>query len=163
MPPKHATNGDSWWGDGAWKTTRNNNTVSPESLGNAPGLSQPKVINEPAPPRRSMQSRASVVQESAPAKPAQPQPAAFLERTEIAAVVTEPALPAQSKQRQVSVVKEPAELTPIVAEPSLQKEPIQPRPIEPTRVAATQEIATRDIAHVSQSHGQITSKRQTDS
>ena len=32
-PPRHATNGDSWWGDSAWKTTRNNNTVAPESLG----------------------------------------------------------------------------------------------------------------------------------
>jgi len=32
--PKHATNGDSWWGDSAWKTTSNNNTVTPESLGN---------------------------------------------------------------------------------------------------------------------------------
>ena len=27
-PPKHATNGDAWWGDSAWKTNRNNNTVS---------------------------------------------------------------------------------------------------------------------------------------
>jgi len=34
-PPKHATNGDSWWGDSAWKTTRNNNTVTPETLGNS--------------------------------------------------------------------------------------------------------------------------------
>jgi len=31
-----ATNGDPWWGDSAWKTTRNNNTVSPEDLGNSP-------------------------------------------------------------------------------------------------------------------------------
>ena len=36
-PPKRATNGDPWWGDSAWKTTRNNNTVSPESLGTSPG------------------------------------------------------------------------------------------------------------------------------
>ena len=36
-PPKHATNGDSWWGDSAWKTSRNNNTVTPESLGTSPG------------------------------------------------------------------------------------------------------------------------------
>ena len=36
-PPRHATNGDSWWGDSAWKTTRNNNTVTPESLGNSSG------------------------------------------------------------------------------------------------------------------------------
>ena len=36
-PPKHATNGDSWWGDSAWKTNRNENTVSPESLGTSPG------------------------------------------------------------------------------------------------------------------------------
>lgn len=35
-PPKRATNGDPWWGDSAWKTTRNNNTVSPEELGNSP-------------------------------------------------------------------------------------------------------------------------------
>jgi hypothetical protein len=35
--PKHATNGDSWWGDSAWKTSRNNNTVTPESLGNSAG------------------------------------------------------------------------------------------------------------------------------
>ena len=34
-PPRHATNGDSWWGDSAWKTTRNNNTVTPETLGNS--------------------------------------------------------------------------------------------------------------------------------
>jgi len=36
IPPKRATNGDPWWGDSAWKTTRNNNTVSPEDLGNSP-------------------------------------------------------------------------------------------------------------------------------
>jgi hypothetical protein len=36
-PPKHATNGDSWWGDSAWKTPRNNNTVVPESLGTSTG------------------------------------------------------------------------------------------------------------------------------
>ena len=36
-PPKHPTNGDSWWGDSAWKTNRNENTVSPESLGTSPG------------------------------------------------------------------------------------------------------------------------------
>ena len=36
-PPRHATNGDSWWGDSAWKTTRNNNTVTSESLGNSTG------------------------------------------------------------------------------------------------------------------------------
>jgi hypothetical protein len=33
---KRATNADSWWGDSAWKTTRNNNTVSPDALGNSP-------------------------------------------------------------------------------------------------------------------------------
>lgn len=33
VPPRRALNGDSWWGDSAWKTTRNSNTVSPESLG----------------------------------------------------------------------------------------------------------------------------------
>ena len=37
IPPKRATNGDPWWGDSAWKTPRNNNTVSPESLGTSPG------------------------------------------------------------------------------------------------------------------------------
>ena len=36
IPPKRATNGDPWWGDSAWKTARNNNTVSPEDLGNSP-------------------------------------------------------------------------------------------------------------------------------
>jgi hypothetical protein len=36
-PPRRATNGDPWWGDSAWKTSRNNNTVSPESLGTSPG------------------------------------------------------------------------------------------------------------------------------
>lgn len=36
-PPKHATNGDSWWGDSAWKTSRNNNALTPESLGASPG------------------------------------------------------------------------------------------------------------------------------
>ena len=36
-PPKHATNGDSWWGDSVWKTTGNNNTVAPESPGNSTG------------------------------------------------------------------------------------------------------------------------------
>ena len=36
-PPRHPTNGDSWWGDSAWKTTSNNNTVTPESLGNSTG------------------------------------------------------------------------------------------------------------------------------
>jgi len=35
IPPKRATNGDPWWGDSAWKTPRNNNTVSPEDLGNS--------------------------------------------------------------------------------------------------------------------------------
>jgi hypothetical protein len=35
-PPKHATNGDSWWGDSAWKTNRNDNRVSPDSLGTSP-------------------------------------------------------------------------------------------------------------------------------
>jgi hypothetical protein len=35
-PPKRATNGDPWWGDSAWKTPRNNNTVSPESMGASP-------------------------------------------------------------------------------------------------------------------------------
>jgi hypothetical protein len=33
---KRATNADSWWGDSAWKTTRNNNSVSPDMLGNSP-------------------------------------------------------------------------------------------------------------------------------
>jgi hypothetical protein len=33
---KRATNADSWWGDSAWKTTRNNNSVSPDALGNSP-------------------------------------------------------------------------------------------------------------------------------
>lgn len=36
-PLQHAINGDSWWGDSAWKTTRNNNTVRPESLGTSAG------------------------------------------------------------------------------------------------------------------------------
>jgi hypothetical protein len=36
-PPRRATNGDPWWGDSARKTSRNNNTVSPESLGTSPG------------------------------------------------------------------------------------------------------------------------------
>ena len=36
IPPKRTTNSDSWWGDSAWKTTRNNNTVNPEALGNSP-------------------------------------------------------------------------------------------------------------------------------
>ena len=36
-PPRRATNGDPWWGDSVWKTSRNNNTVSPESLGTSPG------------------------------------------------------------------------------------------------------------------------------
>ncbi len=36
IAPKRATNGDPWWGDSVWKTTGNNNTVSPEDLGNAP-------------------------------------------------------------------------------------------------------------------------------
>jgi len=35
VPPKRTTNADSWWGDSAWKTPRNNNTVSPETLGNS--------------------------------------------------------------------------------------------------------------------------------
>jgi hypothetical protein len=35
-PPRRATNADSWWGDSLWKTTRNNNTVSPEAVGNSP-------------------------------------------------------------------------------------------------------------------------------
>lgn len=30
------TNGDPWWGDSLWKTPRNNNTVVPETVGNAP-------------------------------------------------------------------------------------------------------------------------------
>jgi hypothetical protein len=35
---KHrATNGEAWWGDSLWKTPQNQNTVSPEPLGNAPG------------------------------------------------------------------------------------------------------------------------------
>lgn len=33
VAPRRAVNGDAWWGDSAWKTQRNNNTVSPESLG----------------------------------------------------------------------------------------------------------------------------------
>ena len=36
IAPKRATNGDPWWGDSVWKTTGNNNTVSPEDLGNTP-------------------------------------------------------------------------------------------------------------------------------
>jgi hypothetical protein len=36
IAPKRATNGDPWWGDSAWKTTSNNNTVSPQDLGNTP-------------------------------------------------------------------------------------------------------------------------------
>src|SRR5579863_9563730 len=36
IPPKRATNGDPWWGDSAWKTSRNNNTVSPEDMGKSP-------------------------------------------------------------------------------------------------------------------------------
>jgi hypothetical protein len=35
-PPKRATNGDPWWGDSAWKTPRNNNTVNPDSMGASP-------------------------------------------------------------------------------------------------------------------------------
>ena len=34
--PKRATNGDPWWGDSVWKTSGNNNTLSPEALGNSP-------------------------------------------------------------------------------------------------------------------------------
>ena len=33
---KRATNADPWWGDSAWKTTRNNNSVSLDALGNSP-------------------------------------------------------------------------------------------------------------------------------
>ena len=33
---KRATNADPWWGDSAWKTTRNNNSVSPDMMGNSP-------------------------------------------------------------------------------------------------------------------------------
>ena len=36
IAPKRATNGDPWWGDSIWKTASNNNTVSPEDLGNTP-------------------------------------------------------------------------------------------------------------------------------
>jgi hypothetical protein len=36
IAPKRATNGDPWWGDSVWKTGGNNNTVSPEDIGNAP-------------------------------------------------------------------------------------------------------------------------------
>jgi hypothetical protein len=36
IAPRRATNGDPWWGDSAWKTSRNNNTVSPDDLGNSP-------------------------------------------------------------------------------------------------------------------------------
>jgi hypothetical protein len=32
-PPRRATNGDPWWGDSAWKTPRNNNTLNPDSMG----------------------------------------------------------------------------------------------------------------------------------
>lgn len=35
VPPKRTTNGDSWWGDSAWKTTGNNNTVNPDAMGNS--------------------------------------------------------------------------------------------------------------------------------
>ena len=31
-----ATNGDPWWGDSLWKTSRNNNSVEPEAIGNTP-------------------------------------------------------------------------------------------------------------------------------
>jgi hypothetical protein len=34
--PKRTTNADSWWGDSAWKTTRNNNTVNPDTIGTSP-------------------------------------------------------------------------------------------------------------------------------
>jgi len=30
---RRVTNGDSWWGDSAWKTKRNGNSVKPEALG----------------------------------------------------------------------------------------------------------------------------------
>ena len=33
---KRATNADPWWGDSAWKTTRNSNSVSPDMLGKSP-------------------------------------------------------------------------------------------------------------------------------
>ena len=32
-PPRRATNGDPWWGDSAWKTASNNNTLSPDPMG----------------------------------------------------------------------------------------------------------------------------------
>ncbi len=31
---RRATNAEPWWGDSLWKTNKNNNTVSPEALGN---------------------------------------------------------------------------------------------------------------------------------
>ena len=36
VAPKRTTNADSWWGDSAWKTSRNDNTVSPDLLGSSP-------------------------------------------------------------------------------------------------------------------------------
>src|ERR1700722_14745104 len=33
--PKHASTGDSWWGDSVWKTTGNGNTVAPDALANS--------------------------------------------------------------------------------------------------------------------------------
>ena len=33
IAPKRTTVADSWWGDSAWKTTRNDNTVSPDDAG----------------------------------------------------------------------------------------------------------------------------------
>jgi hypothetical protein len=33
---RRATNGEAWWGDSLWKTNKNHNTVSPETLGNPP-------------------------------------------------------------------------------------------------------------------------------
>ena len=36
IPPKRATNADAWWGDSAWKTNSNNNTLNPDTLGNSP-------------------------------------------------------------------------------------------------------------------------------
>jgi hypothetical protein len=36
IPPKRSTNADAWWGDSAWKTTSNNNTLNPDTMGNSP-------------------------------------------------------------------------------------------------------------------------------
>ena len=36
QPAHRSTNADSWWGDSAWKTTRNSNTVNADTLGHPP-------------------------------------------------------------------------------------------------------------------------------